>query len=115
MEYRLYHSVFGYCGTLDRQGMISGTEYLIDLKTGTPEDWHGNQLAGYSQCLPNAFSRKRMTVHLKANGRYTTREYGLDRFAYDWQVFSASVVVWQAKNKKRSSQSNGDCNTVSPA
>jgi hypothetical protein len=115
VEYRLYHPVFGYCGTLDRQGAIGSAEYLVDLKTGTPEEWHGYQLAGYSQCLPDALSRKRMTVHLKANGRYTTHEYGLDRFACDWQVFSASVVVWQAKNKKRSSHPYDDCDTVSAA
>ncbi|MGH9438474.1 MAG: hypothetical protein ACRD22_11415 [Terriglobia bacterium] len=107
LEYRLYHAAFGYCGTLDRLGMIGSSEYLIDLKTGDPEGWHGYQLAGYSQCLPDALARRRMTVHLKANGRYATREYGLDRFAHDWQVFSASVVVWHARNRKRSSISHG--------
>jgi hypothetical protein len=115
VEYRVYHPLFGYCGTLDRQGTIGSTDYVIDLKTGAAEDWHGYQLAGYSQCFPNPLARKRLTVHLKANGCYTTREYGLDRFAYDWQVFSASVVIWQAKNKKRRFDSNAESNTVSAA
>jgi hypothetical protein len=115
IEYRLFHPVFGYCGTLDRQGVIGSDEYLIDLKTGGPEEWHGYQLAGYSQCFPNAFSRKRLTVHLKANGRYTTREHSLVQFASDWQVFSASVVIWHAQNKKRSVSTYGNCHTVSAA
>lgn len=114
-EYRLYHAVFGYCGTLDRQGTIGTSDYLLDIKTGGPEDWHGYQLAGYSQCFPNALSRRRLTVHLNANGRYTTREYPLDRFASDWQIFSASVVIWQAKHKKRSLTTHGYCNTLSAA
>lgn len=115
IEYRLYHPGFGYCGTLDRQGSIGSSDYILDLKTGGPEDWHAYQLAGYSHCFPNALSRKRLTVHLKATGRYTTREYELNRFASDWQVFSASVVIWQAKNKKRSFISHGYSNTVSAA
>ncbi|MGH9437125.1 MAG: hypothetical protein ACRD22_04325 [Terriglobia bacterium] len=115
LEYRLYHPVFGYCGTLDRLGTIGSGAYLIDLKTGDPDEWHGYQLAGYSQCLPDALARRRMTVHLKANGRYSTREHGLDRFAHDWQVFSASVIVWHARNRKRSSTSNGLNQTGSPA
>lgn len=103
IEYRLSHPVFGYCGTLDRLGTIGTVEYLLDIKTGSPQDWHGYQMAGYSQCLPNPQSRKRMTVHLKENGSYSTREHDLSAFPFDWQVFAASVVVWQAKHKKRSS------------
>jgi hypothetical protein len=114
IEYRLYHPRFGYCGTLDRQASIGSGDYLLDIKTGGPEEWHGYQLAGYSQCLSNPLARKRLTVHLQANGRYTTREYPLERFAYDWQVFAASVVIWQANNKKRSFHSNGS-NTFSAA
>jgi len=114
-EYRMYHPGFGYCGTLDRQGTIGKNDYILDIKTGGPEEWHAYQLAGYSQCFSNALARKRLTVHLKANGRYTTREYAPDRFASDWQVFSASVVIWQAKNKKRSLTTHGRYNPLSAA
>lgn len=114
-EYRLYHPGFGYCGTLDRQGAIGTSDYILDIKTGEPEEWHAYQLAGYSQFFRNALARKRLTVHLKATGRYTTREYPLDRFASDWQVFSASVVIWQAKNKKRSLITHGRYNPLSAA
>lgn len=102
IEYRLFHPVSGYCGMLDRLGTIGSAEYLLDIKTGDSQDWHGYQLAAYSQCLPNPHSRKRMTVHLRANGAYSTREHELAKFAYDWQVFAAATVVWQAKHRKRS-------------
>jgi hypothetical protein len=103
IEYLLFQAVSGYCGMLDRVATIGTTEYLIDIKTGDPQDWHGYQLAAYSQCLPNPHSRKRMTVHLRANGSYSTREHALTAFPYDWQVFAAAVVVWHAKHRRRNS------------
>lgn len=103
IEYRLFHPVSGYCGMLDRLGMIGNFEYLLDIKTGGPQDWHGYQMAAYSQCLPHPHFRKRMTVHLRANGSYATREHELTKFAYDWQVFAAATVIWQAKHRKRNS------------
>ena len=103
IEYRLFHSVSGYCGTLDRLGTIGTAEYLIDIKTGDAEEWHGYQIAAYSQCLPNPHSRKRMTVHLRASGSYSTREHALTAFPYDWQVFAAAAVVWHAKHRRRNS------------
>jgi hypothetical protein len=87
-------------------GAIGTTEYLIDIKTGDPQDWHGYQLAAYSQCLPNPHSRKRMTVHVRANGSYSSREHSLTAFAYDWQVFAAAAVVWHAKHRRRSSHAS---------
>ena len=106
IEYLLFQPVSGYCGMLDRVGAIGTTEYLIDIKTGDPQDWHGYQLAGYSQCLPNPHSRKRMTVHLRANGSYSTREHALTAFPYDWQVFAAAAVVWHAKHRRRNSHAH---------
>ena len=103
IEYLLFQPVSGYCGMLDRVGTIGTTEYLIDIKTGDPQGWHGYQLAAYSQCLPNPHCRKRMTVHLRANGSYSTREHALTAFAYDWQVFAAAAVVWHAKHRRRNS------------
>jgi hypothetical protein len=103
IEYILFQPVSGYCGMLDRVGTIGTTEYLIDIKTGDPQDWHGYQLAAYSQCLPNPHSRKRMTVHLRANATYSTREHALTAFPYDWQVFAAAAVVWHAKHIRRNS------------
>jgi hypothetical protein len=103
IEYLLFQPLSGYCGMLDRVGTIGATEYLIDIKTGDPQDWHGYQLAAYSQCLANPHSRKRMTVHLRANGSYSAREHALTAFPYDWQVFAAAAVVWHAKHRRRSS------------
>ena len=103
IEYLLFQSVSGYCGMLDRLGTIGTTEYLIDIKTGDPHDWHGYQLAAYSQCLPNPHSRKRMTVHLRANGSYSSREHALTALPYDWHVFAAAAVVWHARHRRRSS------------
>jgi hypothetical protein len=103
IEYRLFHPVSGYCGMLDRLGTIGTAEYLLDIKTGEHQEWHGYQMAAYSQCLPNPHSRKRMTVHLRANGSYSTREHELPTFPYHWQVFAAATVIWQAKHRKRNS------------
>lgn len=109
IEYRLFHSLAGYCGTLDRLGTIGTTEYLLDIKTGDAQEWHGYQIAAYSQCLPNPHSRKRMTVHLRANGSYSTREYPLTAFPYEWQVFAAATVIWYARHRKRNSHGSTQC------
>ena len=114
IEYILFQPVSGYCGMLDRLGTIGTTEYLIDIKTGDPQDWHGYQLAAYSQCVPNPHSRNRMTVHLRANGSYSTREHALTAFPYDWQVFAAAAVVWHAKHRRRNSYASAR-STVSAA
>ena len=103
IEYRLFHPVFGYCGTLDRLGTIGNVEYVLDIKTGGPDEWHGYQIAAYSHCLPSPHSRKRMTVHLRANGSFSTREHELPTLPYHWQVFAAATVIWQAKHRKRNS------------
>jgi hypothetical protein len=101
IEYRLFHPTFGYCGTLDRCGWLGADEVLLDLKTGGPEDWHAYQLAAYSNCLPNPLARRRIAVHLRADGGYFIREYPNKDFHQHWQVFAACVVIWQAKHKQR--------------
>jgi hypothetical protein len=114
IEYRLFHSASGYCGMLDRLGTIGKAEYLLDIKTGEHQEWHGYQMAAYSQCLPNPQSRKRMTVHLRGNGSYSTREHELPTFPYQWQVFAAATVVCHAKHRKRNSHGH-TCSSVSAA
>lgn len=47
-ELHVFHPKLYYCGTLDLIAEVRGEPWLIDLKSGTKEDWHRLQLAGYA-------------------------------------------------------------------
>ncbi len=104
IEERVYHSILGYAGTIDRIGVVAdaGQPVLLDIKTGDPDPWHGVQLAGY--CL--AAKRlgliddeiERWGVYLRADGSFEVRVYDDPR---DATAFNASLVIhnWKASKK----------------
>lgn len=80
-----------YCGTLDRSGVFAGQEpgtagVLIDIKTYTPQDWAGLQLAGYGHALEPREVFRRIAVRLKADG-YELREFPIGDYLPDVNVF----------------------------
>lgn len=77
IEKPLLHSIFGYCGKLDRDG--------LDIKSGAPAKWHILQAAAYNELeidsklkLDSGFH----TVYLQENGSYKVKLYtALELFA----------------------------------
>lgn len=76
IEKPLLHPVYGYCGTLDRDG--------LDIKSGSPAPWHILQGGGYFELananntvhnpLPTMITGWR-TVYLQSDGSYKVHPY----------------------------------------
>lgn len=104
-ELELIHP-WGFCGHLDRVGLVNGDLAICDWKSGTSLDLKGAtlQLAGYGllyahqlgieypdRPLPDV---KRYIVHLKPDGTYKLIDV---TDAYSLQIFLAAVIVHRAR------------------
>lgn len=69
VEKIVYSEDGNYAGMYDRSGTIGGEPWLIDIKTGQHQRWHGLQLAAYTRAA--GFSGwRRAVVHLNKKGKY---------------------------------------------
>ena len=102
IEHRIYHKVWGYCGTLDRTGTFDGgTKCILDLKTsgsksGTPEKWWPLQLSAYISALdiPDPGAYRRMNVSLHKDGTFRVHEYPNGQYRDAWNMFLACLSIW---------------------
>ena len=96
IEMLVHNSTYGYCGTLDRIGTMQGKLYLLDIKSGVKEWWHGLQVAAYGLCLAPDTIYKRACVYLTKEGKYHLQYY-IDRKDYnDWLC---TLRVYQIKKE----------------
>ncbi|MCH8476360.1 MAG: hypothetical protein LAT56_00240 [Wenzhouxiangella sp.] len=77
-----------YCGTADLFGLMHGEFTLLDIKTGSPQSWHGIQLAAYmcadthvmrdGATLRNSWPKdaKRRNLYLRKDGSYRLSAQG---------------------------------------
>jgi hypothetical protein len=90
-----------YAGTVDRIGTLAGRDtWVIDLKSGKPENWHGLQLGAYT--LPFRAAGMDITrigaVYLDKKGRGRLIEYNYDlcldivHQAFSWDKFKRLEV-----------------------
>ena len=95
IEYQTFHPVFRYGGTLDRRGKLNGFDWILEIKTGPPEDWHGLQLSGYKILRESDWKLdKRGGLYLKEDGSYTFKEFSDPSDDYVFMA-SASVFNWK--------------------
>jgi len=87
-----------YAGTLDRIAVVNHENWLIDIKTGSHELWHGLQLAAYEMAIKATMGieiDKRRVVHLKNTGKYSIcskdRKIG-DYDSTKWMQIWASII-----------------------
>lgn len=100
IEHRIFHPIYGYCGTLDRTGRIEGgAELLLDLKTGVAERWHGCQVAGYANVFDKPGRFRRMTVQLKKDATYKVHEYSTSEYRDHWTTFLACYELWRFRQE----------------
>lgn len=99
VESPVYHPVMRYAGTLDRFGLVSGLNTVVDIKsTAQLYPSVGPQLAAYANALPGRYTAvKRMAVQLKADGTYHAKEYSDPA---DWPLFCSLLTVrtWCARH-----------------
>jgi hypothetical protein len=72
VEAGLLHGRLRFGGRADRVcvDLAGKGPAILEIKTGTPADWHGVQLAGYQLLFPTG---ARWVVYLKPNGQYDLR------------------------------------------
>lgn len=107
-EVELVHP-WGFCGHLDRVGLVNGDRAICDWKSGTTVDLKGAtlQLAGYGLLYAHQFQTeypetrlpdvKRYVVNLRPDGTYKLIDVTDDHAT---QVFTAAVMVYHAREGK---------------
>ena len=86
---------YGYAGKLDRMVLLGGRAFVLDIKTGTPDRWHGVQLAGYAGCFDAPPAR--MGVYLDGDGGFRTKQFS---DSHDWNVFLSALTVARFLEKR---------------
>lgn len=93
-EVAVSNRVLRYAGTYDRLIDMNGKTYLIDIKTGRKENWHGLQTAAYAGALQGYMLRG--AVYLSADGKWKFEPHNDPD---DWPAFQAACSVWHWKEK----------------
>ncbi len=95
-----------YRGTSDRV-LVDRPRAVFDIKTGPYQAWHCLQLSAYVNMLPDPYSYNRIGVYLKANGKYSIKEFPKAEYARDLAVFMSCLNIYNWKeghNGNHSSQ-----------
>lgn len=97
-EERVCHPTYSYAGTYDCLGTLDGEWWLLDVKTGVHERWHGLQTAAYMDCIPYTGKHlRRGAVHLKPDGTY---KMVVHADPDDLTVFRAALNIYHWKGKR---------------
>lgn len=90
IEEQVYNEQYGYAGTLDRVGTVSGFKAVVDLKSSFKlYATVGPQLAAYQKAYKKP-TVKRIGVQLKPDGTYLAKSYVS---ANDWAVFASMATI----------------------
>lgn len=100
-EYRTCNESLGVACTIDRLGGFpdcTGTRWIIELKTGSPEAWNWLQLAGQRECVD--FLCNVAAVYLKEDGGYTFVRRDFSEHLRDRRAFKAMIEFanWKRRN-----------------
>ena len=102
IEHRGYHALYGYAGTLDREGVIKdGSDVLLDIKTSVAPWWAAIQTAAYAAFMEQPAKRRRMAVALLADGNYKVHSYRCADYARDMNDFHAALNTYRCKRRNR--------------
>lgn len=92
VEYKTLHPMLGYAGTIDYVGRRGGEEavpIIVDIKSGSPDDWHPIQLAAYALTFTET-RVLRANLYVQADGNYRWFER-TDR--KDFDLWKAALVI----------------------
>jgi hypothetical protein len=104
IECRMWHPVYRYAGTFDRDGVFGdGSLTILDFKSGLVMEAHALQLAAYAAFLPEPRKYRRIALGLGADGKYRVHEYPAKEFQSDLGVFLAALACakWARKERTR--------------
>jgi hypothetical protein len=94
-EKQIFCKRFFYAGTLDRVCKIKGELFLIDIKTGIEQYWHGIQLAAYKRALQEMNKEygkiKMACIYLSKDGKAKPPKIYKDRLDFDSFMHALSI------------------------
>ncbi len=102
IEVRGYSERYGYAGTWDRNGLLNGSKFIVDVKTSiAPHPVWGLQTSAYRQLKaetdPSWMLARRATVQLRPDGTYKFIEW---TDPTDWTTFLSliNLINWSQKS-----------------
>jgi hypothetical protein len=95
VEFRNHHARWRYAGTLDRVGLMAGSETIVDFKTGLVLPGHALQLAGYLAMLSQPRKYRRIALKLNDDGTYRVHEYAAADLGRDIDIFLSALNCWR--------------------
>jgi hypothetical protein len=95
IEILLGNSRMRYAGKTDDLGILNNFPTVLDKKTGGKDHWHEIQTAGYALCL--AIPVRRVTVHLKSNGKYYIETKEVFQNMEADGIFRAAVLLYHTR------------------
>ncbi len=103
VEHFVHDLGFRWAGRVDAVGEIERKDggfdlAVVDYKTGLVQPSHRIQVAAYASGLQDPRRYRRMTVDLKADGRFKVREYAQADYLADLNIFNAAAALWHWKN-----------------
>lgn len=100
-EYKVYHKILMYAGTLDLFCIINGRSTLVDYKSSAQVNTKlcGVQLEGYDRALESHGVKvdDRLILHLSRDGRF--KEVPFQRSQKCWGVLSSLVTINNYNNE----------------
>lgn len=93
-----YHQTYLFAGTPDKKGMFRDDTVpaIVDLKTGTLEDWTAIQTGAYSLFFSEHHTR--WGLQLKNDGTYRLKQYS-DRNDRNIFLSALAVMRWQTNHR----------------
>lgn len=98
-EKRVYSRFHGYAGTRDCLVVFHGTCWVLDIKTGGRERWHGLQTMAYYKCEDSPYKGfyKRAAIYLNPDGTYRLDVHDNPD---DWDAFLSALNIHKWKGKR---------------
>jgi hypothetical protein len=95
VEQLLYNEAYGYCGTLDRTGLLKGKPALVDFKTGVPNVATTVQIAAYWMAHSQRDKLTCYSLYLKADGKYKLDKIKPGDLMVAWNRFLSALNTYQ--------------------
>ena len=99
--------IMGYAGTLDNAGNYvvqkRGRMMIGDVKSGTPHESHGVQLAAYRMAFKNQIQGLHslydlIGIYVKSDGTFKIEDYTKEARAYE-RIFKAALCIYNTKRR----------------
>lgn len=104
-EFELSDTVLKLAGRVDLIGRINGQRFLIDIKTGSEDDWHILQLSAYYM-MYHEKETKVGNLYLKPFG-HKFIIYSPDKLMRAWDLFKSALNVYHYRATKGRTISDG--------